>query len=426
MSCWDSGSDCWSSCIGGDPWLGNDTYTVSEPCGDLGVALNRVTAVGSPAGYPFVFQLSEGYIALFYGLFGLQVQTHSIAPAGAISSSPIDTGIVTNAGTSAFRPNGLHVAGTIYVIAYQISNVAYVSTVDISDTGTINNSNIATHTGTWGGHTTSTQYLAHVSGNIYAFSYMEITHGYGVIELLHISSDGTSITKIDEWYSRDAPWPAGDGELEEPYYRIGITATDNSGMMLCSYYLADGDGWMFSFKIDGGSIYKTDLDLVFIGASYYEGWFLKISNGVVIYVMKRPASPCCATYEVDPSTGTITSIETSAIDTSPIHGPQVISLGSVCYALIYAYSGAWRVRSFRVTDAGDIFPGYLDHYEYSETITTCLRACRGNGDVHVVATGVGGIILTTLGMQIGSIEEKTPWEPGACEFPVCEYSNLCS
>jgi hypothetical protein len=156
-----------------------------------------------------------------------KIVTISVDLQGRITKK-IDYTFNTNGCT---KPNIVHVSGDIYAISYQSistskKRVGVITTLNISSDG---NSITQINDFIFSTHFCKMPYLIRVSGDIYAIAYQgtDGNPGAGVLTTINITNDGSIISKIDDFTFTDACYEATITHAKDNRYFLIYTDSES-------------------------------------------------------------------------------------------------------------------------------------------------------------------------------------------------------
>ncbi|MBU0732028.1 LamG domain-containing protein [Patescibacteria group bacterium] len=269
---------------------GNDgflkTLTIDSN-GNISSVIDTLEFDTSQATYPDIIHISGNIYAIAYGGAGNDgfVCTVEIDGSGNITNSVVDSWeYQTNNGET---PSMLHVAGTVYAIAYDgPGSDGFVSTLNIANNGTITKSLIDTlEYDTSNGQSPD---MILVSGQIYAIAYT----GSGVdgwLATVDIASNGAIANSVVDSYEYDT----SNGQNPDI-----ISVSGNTYAI--AYEGVGGDGWLATVEIaTNGNITNSNLDT----------WEYDTSTGMQPSILHIIDDVFAIAYDAPLSQGTLVTLE---------------------------------------------------------------------------------------------------------------------
>jgi len=349
---------------------------------------------------PRPFRISEDLYAVVYKGNDSDgfISTLQIYPNGSIGNSLDILEFDTSSGNT---PVINKVSENVYAITYNgPSGDGFISTVTISDDGSISDSIIDT----FEFDTSNGGYpdVTHISGNIYGVVYTG-NNGDGYITTLEILSNGSiSQSNVDtyEFETDDCDYPIFQ-KLSENIFAIAYNGPDSDGFIKTVEILDNGsitNSVISTFEFDTSS------------ASY--PYFIKIYNNIYAIAYTGTGSDgFISTVEILDNGSIIDSvIDSYEFDTSEAQNPSIVHVSGDLYTL--AYNGQANdgfVTTLRISKDGDISSSVLDIYEFDESAGDYPRIINVKDNIYAIfyqgpgtVSGVN-LIAKTINIASGNI-----------------------
>ena len=319
------------------------------------------------------------------------IKTVSVDSAGNIGAAVIDSQEFD--GDRCYEPRIIHVYGTVFAIAYGGPDYdGFVKTINISAAGDIGPGVLDTLE--YDTSSSSTQFIVHVTGTIYAIAYCSSSN-VGKVVTFNISNTGV----LDPAVIEQSTILAADMVQPEMIHVHGI-------YYAIVYKDDDSDGRVLTFTISnigeiGGSIVDS---LEFDTAGCDEPTIIHIADDIYAVAYKDFNSDGhLVTFSISDAGDVGAAVIDSFIydATQGLH-PYIIPVSGDVYTIVYTGDGAdGFVTTVSIDADGNIGAAVIDSFEF-ETVNakTCCMV-HISGDVYAIAfvdTGNHGQ-LKTIGVE---------------------------
>jgi len=240
--------------------------------GDIGAVIDSLNFDATTGGYPSIAKITDTIYAIAYGGVGSDgwLCTAKINADGSIDNAVIDTMEFND--TLGVKPSMVHVAGSIYAIAYYGPDAdGWICTVKINDDGSIDDAVIDTFEFAPG--TTDHPVLIKLAGNVFAIA--DTGPGfYGFIYTLSITDAGAISDALIDTLKFEA------GNCFNPrIIRV------NAQVCAIVYEGPDLDGWLCTVPVtDAGGIGDAVIDTLEFDAAYAASPFIIHIAGTVFAI----------------------------------------------------------------------------------------------------------------------------------------------
>jgi len=271
--------------------------------------------------------------------------------------------------TGGTLPKIIHIAGTIYAIAYQGSgNDGYVITIPIQNDGTIGAVIESLEFDIFQGRGPC---IIHISSDVYAIAYAGSGNN-GIIKTLHIADDGDIGAIIDT-----STFEAG-GEVDEPIIvHIGGTT------YAVFYGGPDSDGWLKTITINndgtiGAVLHSLEFDSAY--GRYVDPIYISGNVWAFAYTADAIFGAGRIKTVTISDAGVISTIASGDYDTNQTSPPDIFHISGDVYGIAYGGPGydGW-LKTITISGAGAI-GSVIDSLEYDPSYGTrpCVVSLGGN------------------------------------------------
>jgi hypothetical protein len=410
---------------------------------------------------PDIIHVDNDFYAIAYegADFDGFLKTVQILSDGEIKDTVIDS--LEYATVNGLDPNIIHINGDIYSIAYTgLNNDGYVTSVEISSTGDINNSVVASTVffDTESGSAIAEPKIFHVGNTYYAIVFRNPDDD-GESRTIEINNDGTFtlLAHFDGSYVDKFVFDGYDG------WRPSVVHI-NGDIYAVAYRGRDGRGSLTTISIDATGVIKEDIadkyyfdsnncyspEIMYISGDYYAITYRGVDNDGFIVVVEIAADGAITdsvitSYEFDTSDcyrprfifykddtyifaytnnnqGYIKTINiTAAPAISELHvsrytlfdfnEPDIINVANDVYAIVsQGLNGDGYLRTFSIQNSGDISNSVIDVLEFDNLDGRDNKIINIAGNIFAIiyrGTGDDGYIKTVEILNSGDIKDDT-------------------
>jgi hypothetical protein len=289
------------------------------------------------------------------------LKTVQIGSTGEIKDTVIDT--LEYAAVNGLDPHIIHISGDIYTIAYRgLSNDGYLESVEILNTGMINDTSVATTIffNTEAGSAIAEPKIFHVGNNNYAIVFRNPDDD-GEVRTIHINNDGTFVlvAHFDGSYIDKFVYDGYDG------WRPSVIHI-NGNIYAIAYRGREGKGALTTIDIDINGIIKEDVadkfyfdnnncynpEILHLSGDYYTISYRGNDDDGFLAVVK---------IAVD---GAITDsvIKSYEFDTTECYRPRIEHFKGDTFILIYTNNNEGYIKTINITSVPDFSELHLSRY----------------------------------------------------------------
>lgn len=271
-------------------------------------------------------------------------------------------------------PKIIHIAGTIYAVAYQgYGNDGFVITIPIQDDGTIGAVIESLEFDPVQGRGPS---IIHISSDVYAIAYAGSGNN-GIIKTLHIADDGDIGAII-----ATSTFEAGGGIDEPIIVHIGGTT------YAVFYGGPDSDGWLKTITINndgtiGAVLHSWEFDSAY--GRYVDPIYISGNVWAFAYTADAISGPGRIRTVTISDAGVISAIASGDYDTNQTSPPDIFHISGDVYGIAYGGPGTdgW-LKTITISGAGAI--GAVIHFlEYDPSYGARPSVVSLGGNVWAIA-----------------------------------------
>jgi len=354
--------------------------------GDIGTVLDSLVFDAVQGEQPDLLHVSGDVYAVAYrGPYedGF-LKTFSISAAGDIGAEAIDTFEFQT--TRADHPQLIHVSGSVYAIVYATTaGICWVVTISISAAGDIGAGLIDSFELTYSYHVGTK--ICHVSGDVFAVVVgAAVSHGF--LTTISISAAGDiGASEIDHL------------EFDTTYCAYPSIVRVSSTMFAIAYSGPDLDGFLKTISISiAGDIGAEAIDtLEFDAVDCVTPRIINISGNIFAIAYTSTANIGVVKTVSISAAG---DIGAEAIDTLIFEGGTACFIDfllcspNLCAVVYQGPDSDGYVKTFSISDAGDISATVIDFLEFDPASCEDLSFRHVSGDIFSIAYSNASLIGT--------------------------------